>query len=78
MTQHLYILTGASRGMGLAIAQRLAERRRARLLLTARTALPPRAGWDAWLATHGGDDRHAQTIAALRAIEAAGGSVTTA
>lgn len=72
------LITGGLGGMGLAIAQRLAERRRARLLLTARTALPPRAGWDAWLATHGGDERHAQTIAALRAIEAAGGEVELA
>ncbi|WP_288255005.1 type I polyketide synthase [uncultured Hydrogenophaga sp.] len=72
------LMTGGLGGMGLAIAQRLAERRRARLLLTARTALPPRAEWDAWLAAKGADDRHSQTITALRAIEAAGGEVELA
>lgn len=72
------LMTGGLGGMGLAIAQRLAERRRARLLLTARTALPPRAEWDAWLAAKGADDRHSVTITALRAIEAAGGEVEVA
>lgn len=72
------LITGGLGGMGLAIAQRLAERAQARLLLTSRSALPPRGEWDAWLATHGADDRHAQTIVALRAIEASGGEVELA
>jgi phthiocerol/phenolphthiocerol synthesis type-I polyketide synthase E len=72
------LMTGGLGGMGLAIAQRLAERRRVRWLLTARTALPPRGEWDAWLAAKGADDRHSVTITALRAIEAAGGEVEVA
>ena len=69
-------ITGGLGGMGLAIAQRLAERRRARLLLSSRSALPPRAEWDACLAQPG--HRHADTLKALRAIEAAGGEVELA
>jgi len=69
-------ITGGLGGMGLAIAQRLAERRRARLLLSSRSALPPRAEWDACLAQPG--HRHAATIQAVRAIEAAGGEVEIA
>lgn len=72
------LITGGLGGMGLAIAQRLAERSQARLLLTSRSALPPRGEWDAWLAGHGADDRRAQAIVALRAIEAAGGEVELA
>jgi phthiocerol/phenolphthiocerol synthesis type-I polyketide synthase E len=69
------LITGGLGGMGLAVALRLAERSQARLLLTARTALPARAEWDAWLAGHDAGDRHSQTILALRDIEAAGGEV---
>ena len=72
------LITGGLGGMGLAIAQRLAHRAQARLLLTARTALPPREQWDAWLQTHDAADRHAQAIAGVRAIEAAGGEVELA
>lgn len=72
------LITGGLGGMGLAIAQRLARRAQARLLLTARTALPPREDWDAWLQTHGAEDRNALAIAGVRAIEAAGGEVELA
>jgi hypothetical protein len=72
------LITGGLGGMGLAIAQRLAQSAQARLLLTSRTALPPRGEWDAWLQGHGADDRHAQAIVAVRAIEAAGGEVELA
>jgi phthiocerol/phenolphthiocerol synthesis type-I polyketide synthase E len=72
------LITGGLGGMGLAIAQRLAQRAQARLLLTSRTALPARDRWDAWLAEHGADDRHARIMLAVRAIEAAGGEVELA
>lgn len=72
------LVTGGLGGMGLSVARRLAERVGARLLLTSRSALPPRAEWDAWLAGHDAADRTSQTLQALRAIESAGGEVELA
>jgi acyl transferase domain-containing protein len=40
-----YLITGGSGGMGLALASHLAEEYKARLILTGRTALPPREQW---------------------------------
>jgi phthiocerol/phenolphthiocerol synthesis type-I polyketide synthase E len=72
------LITGGLGGMGLAIAQHLANRKQARLLLTARSAIPPRAQWDEWLAAHPCDENSTASIKALQAIEAAGGEVEVA
>ena len=64
--------------MGLALASWLGRSFGARLLLTARTPLPARDAWDAWLAAHPADERNAAAILAIRAIEAAGGEVLVA
>ena len=72
------LITGGLGGMGLAVARRLAERLQARLLLTARTGLPPREQWNDWLASHPRDERHAVAIETIHAIEAAGGEVMVA
>lgn len=71
------LITGGLGGMGLAIARHLAQRCRARFVLTARSDVPPRAAWDDWLAAHPPEERNAMAIEALRAIEAAGGEVIT-
>lgn len=70
-------ITGGLGGMGLALGLDLARHCRARLLLTGRRGLPPRAQWDALLAESAakGDRRDAEVIGAIRAIEAAGGEV---
>jgi phthiocerol/phenolphthiocerol synthesis type-I polyketide synthase E len=73
-----YLISGGLGGMGLALARWLGTTLRARLLLTARSALPPRDTWDTWLQTHPADERNAAAIAAVRAIEAAGGAVIVA
>jgi phthiocerol/phenolphthiocerol synthesis type-I polyketide synthase E len=69
----VYVITGALGGIGLTLAGWLAARFQARLLLTARSGLPPREEWDAWLASHPPRERTASAITALRAIEASGG-----
>ncbi|MCP5420389.1 MAG: SDR family NAD(P)-dependent oxidoreductase [Gammaproteobacteria bacterium] len=74
----VYLITGGLGGMGLALAQELAERVSARLLLTARGALPPQEQWDDWLASHAADERHAVAIRSIRAMEAVGGQVVVA
>lgn len=71
----VYLLTGGLGGIALAIAEHLARQCRARLVLIGRTALPPPATWDAWIAQHGDTDTTSLRIARLRAIEALGGEV---
>jgi phthiocerol/phenolphthiocerol synthesis type-I polyketide synthase E len=73
--QGVYVITGALGGMGLTLARWLATRFQARLLLTARSGLPARDQWDAWLANHSSQERTSSAIAAVRAIEADGGEV---
>lgn len=73
-----YLITGGTGGMGLAIAHWLATAVSARLLLLARTPVPPRAEWDQWMETHGTDDRVARIIVAVREIETSGGEVRLA
>ena len=71
----VYLITGGFGGLGLTFAHWLASTVQARLVLVGRTAVPPRAQWDEWLATHTDGDDISRRIAAIRAIEAAGGSV---
>jgi acyl transferase domain-containing protein/acyl carrier protein len=74
----VYLITGGLGGIGLKLAMWLATAVSARLLLTGRKPLPPRANWDAALAQGGAGDRNAAAILAIRAIELAGGEVMTA
>ena len=71
----LYVITGGTGGIGLAFARALATYASARLLLTARTPLPERDTWNAWLASHAADDRTSGVIQAIREIETLGGEV---
>ena len=73
-------ITGGLGGMGLALGLDLARHCGARLLLTGRRGLPPRAQWDELLSefAKGGDRRDAQIIDSILAIEAAGGEVMIA
>ncbi len=69
------LVTGGLGGLGLLFARHLAESRRARLVLVSRSELPARESWDAHVALHGDADRTSERIAAIRAIETAGGEV---
>ncbi|MCU0681990.1 MAG: SDR family NAD(P)-dependent oxidoreductase [Polyangiaceae bacterium] len=71
----VYLITGGLGGVGLLLAERLAETRRARLVLVGRTPSPPRDSWDAWLAERGEDDRTSRVIRRLLAMEAKGAEV---
>ncbi|PTL83578.1 type I polyketide synthase [Vitiosangium sp. GDMCC 1.1324] len=44
----VYLLTGGLGGVGLTLAEHLARRVSARLVLTGRSPTPPREHWDAW------------------------------
>ncbi|SCG74692.1 type I polyketide synthase [Micromonospora coxensis] len=70
-----YVVTGGLGGIGVTLAEDFARRVRAKLVLLARSGLPPREEWDQHLAVHGGADRAGRAIAAIRRMEAAGASV---
>lgn len=74
----VYLVTGGLGGIGATLAEWLARRARARLVLTSRSELPPRAEWDAWVAGHAATDATRGRIEAVRRIEAAGGDVMIA
>ena len=70
-----YLVTGGLGGIGITLAEDFARRARARLVLLARSGLPPRERWDEHLAVHAGADRAGRAIAAIRRMEAAGAEV---
>jgi amino acid adenylation domain-containing protein/non-ribosomal peptide synthase protein (TIGR01720 family) len=74
-TGGVYVVTGGLGGIGLAMAGFLAQRVRARLALIARTPLPERRDWDAWLEGHPEDDPASGRIRAIREMEEAGAQV---
>ncbi|WPB75854.1 beta-ketoacyl synthase N-terminal-like domain-containing protein [Archangium violaceum] len=49
--QGVYLITGGLGGVGLTLAEHLARRCSARLVLTGRSPTPPREQWDAWFGT---------------------------
>ena len=72
-----WVITGGFGGIGLTLAQDLASKG-ANLVLVSRGALPDRVDWDSYLQRHAPQDRVAQRIHAVRALEQAGAQVTTA
>ncbi len=73
-----YLITGGLGGIGLTLARHLARTVQARLVLTARSPLPPREQWDAWIDSHGDADRVSAKIGEIRALEDAGAEVLIA
>lgn len=74
----VYLITGGLGGIGLALAEHLARRVQANLILTSRSALPARGAWEDWLATHDEQDRHSRQIRKIKALEALGANVMVA
>jgi acyl transferase domain-containing protein/NAD(P)-dependent dehydrogenase (short-subunit alcohol dehydrogenase family)/acyl carrier protein len=69
----VYWITGGLGGLGRLVARHLAERVRARLVLSGRTVPPSRDRWEANLASVPEDDPMARVIRDVQAIEAVGG-----
>ncbi|MDT4955720.1 MAG: hypothetical protein QOJ02_3858 [Acidobacteriota bacterium] len=74
----VYLITGGLGGIGLTLAEHLAQTVRAKLVLTGRTSFPAREDWGSWLATHTGGDRVSLTIGKLQALEEGGAEVFVA
>ena len=71
----VYMITGGTGGVGLALAEYLARTLRARLVLIGRRAVPARAEWHQWLETHAEQDGLSRLIRAVQACEASGAQV---
>jgi amino acid adenylation domain-containing protein len=71
----VYLITGGLGQMGLMLAQCLAERVRAKIILLSRRAFPARDAWTQWLDSHPENDSICQTIRLLRQAESGGGEV---
>ena len=71
----VYMITGGFGGVASELSLHLARTRRARLVLTGRTSLPPREEWDAWLNGHAADDAASRRIRQIRLLEEEGAQV---
>ncbi|MFK7739778.1 MAG: SDR family NAD(P)-dependent oxidoreductase [Planctomycetota bacterium] len=70
----VYLITGGLGGIGMLLAEHLAQTRHAKLVLVSRRGLPPRTTWDEWVALRQGD-RNADLIQRIRAMERLGAEV---
>ena len=73
----VYLIVGGLGGIGLVIAENLAQTVHARMVLMGRTPLPPVSEWQAVLGKPNGTNSARQKIAKLREIESLGGEVLT-
>lgn len=74
----VYLITGGLGGIGLTLAEYLAQTVHAKLILIGRSALPDRSEWKQWLTTHNEQDEVSLKLRKLQAIEALGAEVFTA
>ncbi|WP_308189135.1 non-ribosomal peptide synthetase/type I polyketide synthase [Nostoc mirabile] len=71
----VYLITGGLGGIGLVLAEHLANTVRAKLILTGRSAFPNRSDWEQWLATHDEQDEINRKIRKIQELEAKGSEV---
>ena len=76
--QGVYLVTGGLGGVGLEIAEFLAESVQARLVLTSRSPFPAREEWDRWLEEHPAGEGTRQRIERIRSFEQRGARVLVA
>jgi acyl transferase domain-containing protein/acyl carrier protein len=74
-TEGVYLITGGLGKIGLHFAADLARTRRARLVLTGRSAFPEKEEWQSWLETHAADDAVSARIRRLREMEELGAEI---
>ncbi|WP_193197121.1 type I polyketide synthase [Nostoc sp. MG11] len=71
----VYLITGGLGGIGLELAEYLAQTIRAKLVLTTHSIFPAAETWDEWLATHDEEDKHSRKILKVRSLEQLGAEV---
>jgi acyl transferase domain-containing protein len=70
-----YLITGGLGGLGLTLAEHLAQSVKARLVLLGRSTFPERDEWANWLATHDDDDEVSRKIEKLKMLEQHGAEI---
>ena len=70
-----YLITGGLGGIGIVLAQHLAQRANARIVLTSRTPLPHRSEWKALLAASETPGHLKNKILGIQSVEELGGKV---
>lgn len=71
----VYLITGGLGGIGLIMAEHLAQTVRAKLILCGRSEFPHRNQWEQWLASHEESDRVSEKIRSFQALEKLGAEV---
>ncbi len=71
----VYLLTGGLGGIGLTLAEYLAKRVNARLILTCRGLFPSQPDWDHWLKQHPEQDHVSHVIRQLQHMEGLGAEI---
>jgi acyl transferase domain-containing protein/acyl carrier protein len=71
----VYLITGGLGGIGLAVAEYLAQTVQAKLILVSRSALPNRDEWEKWLVTHTQQDSVSHKIRKVQQLEKLGAEV---
>ena len=74
----VYLITGGLGGIGLVLAEYLAQTVQAKLILVGRSALPNRNEWSQWLETHEAQDNVSRKIQKVQALEELGAEVLIA
>ena len=65
----VYLITGGLGGIGMVLAEYLAQTVQAKLVLIGRSAFPNRNEWEKWLATHDEQDNVSRKIRKVQALE---------
>jgi len=71
----VYLITGGLGGVGLTLAEYLAQTAKAKLILTGRTVFPAKQEWLQWLATHDEQDENSRKIRKIQNLETLGAEV---
>ncbi|MDF5726642.1 MAG: SDR family NAD(P)-dependent oxidoreductase, partial [Rhizonema sp. PD38] len=71
----VYLITGGLGGLGLALAEYLAQTVQAKLILLGRSAFPDQKQWSEWLSTYNEQDATSCKIRKLQNLEALGAEV---
>ncbi len=71
----IYVITGGLGGVGLELAEYLAQTVQARLALIGRSPFPVEAEWEEWLATHAEENDVSRKIRKLQALKNLGAQV---
>ena len=73
--QGTYLITGGMGGIGMTIAEHLAQSVQAKLVLISRSPLPSQNDWEQWLQTHREQDPTSMKIRKIQSLESKGAKV---